>query len=49
LKGLRGTPLVAAAGPGWSPAGLAPAVAYPASLGEALDLIQRWLPAAGGH
>lgn len=44
LDGLRGTPLVAAAGPGWSRDRLPPSVARPATLGEALDLVLRWLP-----
>jgi DNA-binding transcriptional MerR regulator len=47
LGGLRGTPLVAAAGPGWPSAGLPPSVARPASLGEAVDLALRWLPSVG--
>jgi hypothetical protein len=46
LSGLRGTPLVAAAGPGWPGEGLPPSVVRPASLGEALDIALRWLPAA---
>ncbi|MDQ7906333.1 MerR family transcriptional regulator [Phytohabitans sp. ZYX-F-186] len=47
LNGLRGTPLVVAAGPGWPRDGLPPSAARPASLGEALDLTLRWLPTAG--
>jgi len=44
LASLRGTPLVAAAGPGWPTDGLPPAVTRPTSLGEALGLALRWLP-----
>ncbi|WP_173042512.1 MerR family transcriptional regulator [Phytohabitans flavus] len=44
LNSLRGTPLVAAAGPGWPRAGLPPAIARPTSLDEALALVLRWLP-----
>ncbi|MFC0527436.1 MerR family transcriptional regulator [Phytohabitans kaempferiae] len=47
LGGLRATPLVVAAGPGWPAEGLPPAVARPASLAEALDLALRWLPESG--
>jgi len=46
LMELRGTPLIAAAGPGWSAAGLPAAIVRPASLGEALDLALRWLPSS---
>ncbi|WP_460849758.1 MerR family transcriptional regulator, partial [Phytohabitans suffuscus] len=46
LSGLRGTPLVVAAGPGWQRDSLPQSVARPLYLGVALDLVLRWLPGA---